>query len=410
MKGKAKRLFDAITPKDSIDNVLKALISKCAKPKEAVLYKFYGRKFKLGESITDNACELKEFLDEASPGLTIEQQIPFLRFQLCMQLPEHMRALIQFNSNLSWDDLLSALDKSFPHVAAANSGSSFQSPSSSFYPSCDQFSNPLIKSEPVEANYGETRQANNRLRSQPRQSQRFNGTCDYCKKIGHKYSECRSRLRDLNNQSGSNGSSNRQYNRNQNTFRNPNPGNSFQNDNSARKQHRGGNNSATNSNEATEIEFPDFGDVSNIQVAHLTNIQTTHLIKVKVRLSLFCQPVQEVEALCDGGSTHSFISPDILTTNQKQIAADKTSSLFRIKNFVISNASGETKSACCVTKVSLEIGQWSGEHVFIISGAITKHEMILGRDFFKAHSVVVDHGRDILQIGPIKVNLSHPKK
>ena len=119
LKGKAKRMYDSITTKTAIDNVLKELIAKCAKPKEAILYKFYGRKFKPGESITDYACELKEFLDEASPGLTIDQQLPFLRAQLCMQVPEHMRALIQFNSSLSWDDLLSALDKSFPHVAAS---------------------------------------------------------------------------------------------------------------------------------------------------------------------------------------------------------------------------------------------------------------------------------------------------
>ena len=95
---------------------------------------------------------------------------------------------------------------------------------------------------------------------------------------------------------------------------------------------------------------------------------------------------------------YSFIYPEILTPKQKLIASDRSSNLFRIQNFFISNASGESKSACCVIKVALEIGEWSGGDTFIISGAITKHQMILGRDYYKAHKVKVDHGEDLCRV------------
>ena len=95
-------------------------------------------------------------------------------------------------------------------------------------------------------------------------------------------------------------------------------------------------------------EFPFFGDHNSITLAHVSNIQTAQLMKVSVQMILFEQLSQVVEALCDGGSTHSFISPDVLTRSQMKIASDRSSFLFHIQNFVISNASGESKSACCV--------------------------------------------------------------
>ena len=183
LKGKAKRLYDTIATKTKIDDVLAELTKLCAKPKDFVLYQCYGHKLSPGSSLADYACELKDLLDEASPGMSVAQQLPFLRAQLCLQVPDHVRALIQFNSTMSWDELLSSLDKSFP-AASSSLGMPTGAFSALIPPGTP------IKSEPIDTNYGETRPHGSRG-SGPRRSTRNEVECDYCHRIGHKWAECR---------------------------------------------------------------------------------------------------------------------------------------------------------------------------------------------------------------------------
>ncbi len=111
LKGRAKRMYDAITTKQDIKNVLDELVKSCSQPKELLLYQFYERKRSTNESISKYALALQDLLALAVPTMDLAQQTILLRAQLCLSVPEHMRALIQFNSALSWDDLLSCLDK-----------------------------------------------------------------------------------------------------------------------------------------------------------------------------------------------------------------------------------------------------------------------------------------------------------
>jgi hypothetical protein len=49
---------------------------------------------------------------------------------------------------------------------------------------------------------------------------------------------------------------------------------------------------------------------------------------------------------------------------------------------------------CCVTNVPIKIGSGSGEHKFVISGTITKHDMAIGRGFLVKHKSSIDHEDD----------------
>jgi hypothetical protein len=110
-------------------------------------------------------------------------------------------------------------------------------------------------------------------------------------------------------------------------------------------------------------------------------------------MKLFNQPEQTVLALIDGGSSHSFISPAILTPKQLKLSADKSCSVAERQNFVIKSATGTLKSACCVSMVPIRIASWTlNTHGF--SGAITKHYMVIGTDFFVKHKVKTDHEDD----------------
>ena len=118
LKGRALRNYNDIVSKTNLEVVLKALADSCSQPKELLLYQFYERKRTQNESISKYALALQEML--AVPAMHMDQQTVLLRAQLCLGLPEHLRAMVQFNSAMSWDNLIVCLDKSLPHVTAYN--------------------------------------------------------------------------------------------------------------------------------------------------------------------------------------------------------------------------------------------------------------------------------------------------
>ena len=184
LKGKAKRVYDALTIKTTIKHVTDELLAKYAQSQDQLLYQFYERKRHDDESISKYALALQDLLQLAVPSLeqttllavytnwqslTLEQTT-LLRAQLCLSLPDHLKALIQFSPSMSWDDLLACLDKAFPHVIAHGDRSTSRWDSHQ--------SQPLIKQEPVDTHFADAKTS--------RGSARFAGNCHYCGKPGHK--------------------------------------------------------------------------------------------------------------------------------------------------------------------------------------------------------------------------------
>ena len=161
-------------------------------------------------------------------------------------------------------------------------------------------------------------------------------------------------------------------------------------------------------NEEQNNEWPFYASATTVEIQQISKQLTpTQLLKAPVRLTLFNQEQpQMVSALLDGGSSHSFISPSIMNKLQLQVAADTKNPISERHNFVITSATGITKSACSITNASFEIGSWKGNHSFIISGAVTKHEMIIGRDFFVKNRVIINHAENSLIIGEKLININ----
>jgi hypothetical protein len=61
-------------------------------------------------------------------------------------------------------------------------------------------------------------------------------------------------------------------------------------------------------------EFPYF--TANLDTVDTNSSNGTTLFKVRAQIVLFSQEPQSVLALMDGGSSHSFISPTVLTQAQ----------------------------------------------------------------------------------------------
>jgi hypothetical protein len=97
---KALRVYNAIADKSSTEKIFKEMVTKLAKPADFKLYEFYTRKLAPGETISQYASALQALLEDAIPELPIGQQLTFIRAQLALAVPEHMRALLQFGSSL----------------------------------------------------------------------------------------------------------------------------------------------------------------------------------------------------------------------------------------------------------------------------------------------------------------------
>ena len=105
---------------------------------------------------------------------------------------------------------------------------------------------------------------------------------------------------------------------------------------------------------------------------------TNALDRVVFNLSLLGLPTLVINALLDGGSTHSFISTRI---NLISLSNANTNDI-KSEKLIVQGATGSVESKCFIVNSNIEIGRWSGDHKFLVTESVCKHEAILGRDFF----------------------------
>ena len=348
LKGKALNAYSGSAfKKSNIKEALDSIVTACSLPAETLLQHFYDRRRMEGESLATFAFSLESLLKKASTELSDQQRLPLLKNQLLKDLPDFLKALVSFNTDLSWDALVKALDNASISVTTKPEPVNSQ----------PIFGIPQIKEEQIDFNYsrGPIQQ----------KTARFSGNCHYCNIAGHRIAQCRKRARDESN-----------------------------------GQLRNARNNWTN---AHNEEYPFFA--SNNSTVVQATLGTTYslgsgvdLMMISVSVILFGDNSQVFSALVDSGSTHSFISPNILSNKQITIAADLNDKRCVRRNFVINGSTGTAKSSCCITRAEIEIGPWNGTHDFVISGSVTKYDMVLGKDFLNKYKVDVHHGDDKINL------------
>ena len=394
---KAKTAYDAITDKTNITATLASLVTALSKSSSTLFEEFTSRKLRPDETVSAFALSLQDLLIKACPNLNEAARLPMLQGILCASLDSSTRALVKFSSTLTWSQLIKALDEALPNGP--------DSP-------------PLIKQEPsAEVNWADAQRSDGAGHNNRNDMfvKRFNGYCSYCNIQGHKAAECHRRIRDQGQFQPSHQQRQHQRFQPQQQRQHQHQHQRFQPQQQLQRQQtpfqpqqgtmmyqpKQSNQTSTNVIDAQDQceEFPFFVDNNSIETSCFESSfgAPVKLLKVKTSLRLFGQPEQDVLALFDSGSTHSFISPSVLSKAQVAIANDRDQCSRH--NFVIQGATGDAKSSCCVTTASIRIGAWHGEHDFVISGAVVKHEMILGRNFFKRFNVSIDHSIDSISIG-----------
>lgn len=263
LKGRAERIFNGLdnTKKAAIKDALEEIENNCVQSQEMLLNAFYSRKPAPGERLSSFANALQDLLTKAVPKLGNNEKTILLRSQLCEHLPEHLRALIHFNHNKSWDDILCALDQAMPsfqptdpYASAASNGYGIYQP---------------VKQEPLELNTAS--------------ASKSKIVCWYCNKPGHREQDCfqkkrdEARRKDGSNRSSRYSSGNSSRNSSRNNSRN---GREYADRGSSRRNHKNlqQNNSGMKKSHSvpSDVNALDLNDSSSSVEA--TSIETSNFI------------------------------------------------------------------------------------------------------------------------------------
>jgi hypothetical protein len=447
LKDKAKRVYD-LNPKtyqnpnvNTVDIIgkpasllVQQLVNACEQQKEVMLYQFYERSRKPGESISKFAQSLQELLIKSLPNLSPNDMSALLRAQLCLHVPQELRALIQFSSTFgteSWDTLLASLDKTCPSSLLKSESGTRWDTYSAASPYKSESQSPLIKEEPLDVNYTQySRYPSGNQEQNSDGVSRFNGKCSFCKFHGHKIADCRKRMRLEREQ----GQGQQQYqtrpqpsNRQQQFYPNQ------QYSPSPQRQRNPPSNMSSNNTEIpdygqnfyqaapqylqeevqeqNENEYPFFLAENNatsvdMEIFTVGLLNVKDLPKIDVKIHLLGQPEQVLRAILDSASTHSFIAPHILSSAQRNVIKSKDETMCIRKNVKVNGATGTEKSTACITNCDIGLSDWYGTLPFVITGSVDKYPMVLGSDFLRKYGVILDFAKNKIRIDEYDLDIN----
>lgn len=430
LKGKALIAYDTAwaAQKRTLEDFCTAIVAACDKPIEAKMAKFTERKQKHGESLSKYSQELSLLLQEAMPTLGLIERQSIVRSQLITNAPNNIKEMLKLSATLGGD----AFNK--------------------YVNQCDDISSSnvhastLIKDEPIDSNYmnsnGRFNNSNNRnnnsytnrnaysynrspISNGSHSSNYFDGQCHACDQRGHRLVDCPQRAAEVKNSLRSNSSRRGSYSNSNNTnqFRNG-PSNNQQNGGYRPNYKYSPNNQSSHVNQATannnnldamdinqdhlsiDQGFPWFNNAENNMLNMEINSNETKLLRITIELKLFGVISIYPHTLLDCGSNYSFLSPTMLTDDDWKVLNKFDCEIIR-QQFKINGAVGQSMmSTCKIVKANVKIGSWKGEWSFVVSSMVTKHQCLLGRDFFQAHGMIIDHGKDVLKVKDHEIHIS----
>lgn len=159
--------------KKDINKIVQKLKETCTKTPEYYLNSFYTATLEQGESIAQFCQKLQKLLEKGLLGLQETHRDKMLKARLIVNVPQHVKDFLELMSNKKWSELVEIFEKSNDYKGEA-------------------------------LNHYQTETAINKINfcKQPNyhQETKFNGTCNFCKKIGHKSIDCWHNKYDQNQQ------------------------------------------------------------------------------------------------------------------------------------------------------------------------------------------------------------------
>ena len=369
--GKALQIFNNLSQsqKTDIDEIIKALKTGCKKSPDFYLNLFYARTLKSDESIATFCHDIEGLLSKGMPGLEEASKSSLLRARLIANVPENVKNFMELLSDKSWKELVTIFDKSVDYKSISTK----------------------VDDEAVLVN---------KLNavSFKSQSQKFNGSCFYCKRQGHRISECRKKQYDEKNKPRSGQSSNDRFKRS-NTFHSErrvhwDDRNKHDGKESYRSDRKDGFKKSQSFMIDAEWDEPEEEQVNSLEVAcNGLKVNTLQRVSINIELGGFNT---KVNMLIDSGSSGSFINPaklplemrnylETLKRNPEQMA----NSSFSITGLNIKSALVTKQCECVIGNVNINTSNWHNNHRFIF--ADVAEDGILGIDFLMKFDAVLDY-------------------
>lgn len=376
--GKALQIYNGLSnaEKADIDEIMHALRQGCVKSPDYYLNLFYTRKLKPEESIASFCHDIERLLNKGMPGLETESKSKLLRARLIANVPENVKNYMEMLSDKSWRDLVALFDKSVDYISIAKTDDD------------------IILANKLSA-------MNSPLK--------FTGECFYCRKVGHRKSDCRKRQADERQQKDLSRRQNFDRNRtvNQNQYQNRNFSN---NNNYNEKKNFINRNDYRKSGQAFVIdaELEDEDNLLNLNsleyFVECNGLKANNLERVSLLLKIGNWNTK-INMLVDCGSSGSFINP----TKLPREIQDFISNIIQEEKMAIKNGFVKTaltiKSAlstkrldCIMGDIKFSTNDWSGQHSFIFTDI--SEAGILGIDFLRRFNANIDYANNRITIKP----------
>jgi hypothetical protein len=459
LDSKAKRVWEEADATDKSDYVAvkKLLIDKCKKNADTLLSTFLASKKTANESLPKYARRLQEILLKALPTISVDERTCLLRSQLCHEVPSNMKALIQFSSSFgdgNWDKILDMLDKTLPanglsnldiiksttefdvHNTIMNQNRGQNNGSRQQQQTCFTCGKPGHRA-------AQCRRGNSNNNNYPVQNVSGAPNQNYNNKFGGSYGQpnIRPAYRPPSHQ---NMVQNRSQPRGgfgyQQPFRSMMQANNaevnqqqqYHNEYQFQASNYNNNNSNVNSGTTQLNDFPFhqqlnsyqsqsesesqqndnyniYGQVLELEVSAALlrfNVgDSKTLLKINIVFTLFgIEHEIKAIALIDGGSSHSFISPNLLTAAHQKILMCPDTMWVKRQMHRINGVIAGADSFCSIVNSDLSLKsddgeQFTCEQEFVISAQVRNHDMILGRNWLYDNDVTIRHGRNQMEIG-----------
>ncbi len=290
LKGKALQIFNGLSAsvKGDIDEVMKALKDGCRKSPDYYLNLFYMRVLKPDETIASFCHDIEFLLSKGMPGLEEASKSSLLRARLIANVPENVKNFMELLSDKSWKELVNIFDKSVDYKSITSK----------------------VDDEAILVN-----QLKATSIGSPKT--RFSGTCFYCKKAGHRISECRKRESD--EKSGRVGSQRKFEGNNRNRSRSPHPNHvrfdeTRRSESDSYKKYESRNDGSVRSKknyafsidaEPDDVEF----ETKSLEFIEYNGVKVNKLERVNMNVQIGWFNTR-VNMLVDSGSSGSFINPN----------------------------------------------------------------------------------------------------
>ncbi|RNA29077.1 hypothetical protein BpHYR1_038437 [Brachionus plicatilis] len=311
-------------------------------------------------------------LDKGMPGLEPNGRSRMLMSRLVSTVPSHIKSFLELQSDKSWSDIVSVFDKSVDYKEMYTGY--FQQ----------------IKQEPMEINKMEQRES----RFWNSKSVKFNGSCNFCGKFGHKSMDCLTRI----NQSSRKES-------NENSFRRYSKSSEY-----PTSSKRTEFNQESYTIDAELDEYENLEETTNtIYAQNYTHNQASNLVRVGAALEVNNRNIP-MNMLIDSGATASFINPDRLPKDKANQMDQFLNNNGQVDGWDLKKADLTIRSARKTEKIKCATGQVK------IRIIVSNVEITLKKSDFLANGTDSDHKEncesDFKEVGVAicKLSLNPTKK